>query len=151
MADLTFKISGSCETPTKTIVKARNFTMIIDEPPALGGKDEGANPVEYLLAALAGCLNVVGHLVAKEMKMDLKKMEVEIKGKLNPEKFAGKDTADRAGFKEISALIKVETDADEETLKKWLETVEKRCPVSDNISNSTPVKIMFEKISSCCG
>ena len=151
MADLTFKISGTCETPTKTVVKARNFTMIIDEPPTLGGKDEGANPVEYLLAALAGCLNVVGHLVAKEMNMDLKRMEIEIEGKLNPEKFSGKETIDRAGFKEIKVLIKIETDADEETLKKWLEAVERRCPVSDNISNPTPVKITFKKESSCCG
>jgi len=125
--------------------------MTIDEPPALGGKNEGANPVEYLLAALAGCLNVVGHLVAKEMNMDLRKMEIEIEGKLNPEKFSGKETTDRAGFKEIKVLIKIETDADEETLKKWLETVERRCPVSDNISSPTPVKITFKKESSCCG
>jgi len=150
MADLIFKISAIGETPKKTVVKARNFTMIIDEPLALGGKDEGANPVEYVLAALSGCLNVIGHLVAKEKNIDLKKMEIEIEGKLNPDKFAGKETTDRAGFKEINVLIKVDADADEETLKNWLETVEKRCPVSDNIANPTPVKITFKKESSCC-
>jgi len=46
--------------------------MTIDEPDNLGGTDAGANPVEYLLAALSGYLNVVGHLVAREMGINLK-------------------------------------------------------------------------------
>lgn len=64
--DSIFKVSAKSENSTKTTVKARNFSIVIDEPPILGGKDEGANPVEYVLAALAGCLNVVGHVVAKK-------------------------------------------------------------------------------------
>ena len=41
--------------------------LIVDEPEALNGTDEDANPVEYILAGFAGCVNVVGHLVAKEL------------------------------------------------------------------------------------
>ncbi len=67
--DLKFSISATSETPTRVQGKARSFTMYVDEPPQLGGEDKGANPVEYLLAALAVCLNVVGHMVAKEMNM----------------------------------------------------------------------------------
>jgi uncharacterized OsmC-like protein len=36
-------------------VKIRDFTLEVDEPPALGGKDRAPNPVEYALAALATC------------------------------------------------------------------------------------------------
>jgi len=50
------------ETPTRVTAKARQFSIVIDEPPSLGGHDAGANPVEYLLASYAGCVNVMAHL-----------------------------------------------------------------------------------------
>jgi uncharacterized OsmC-like protein len=115
--------------------------MYVDEPPQLGGEDKGANPVEYLLAALAGCLNVVGHMVAKEMNMQLDGLAINIEGVLNPAKFQGKSNAERAGYKEINVTIEAKTNAPEDVLKKWIETVESRCPVSDNIANPTPVKL----------
>ncbi|MFW6262744.1 MAG: OsmC family protein [Thermotogota bacterium] len=40
--------------------------------------------------------------------------------------------------------VNVDSDADEQTLNKWLETIEKRCPVSDNLENPTPVKISLK-------
>lgn len=123
------------------MVKARGFNIIVDEPQNLGGDDAGATPVEYVLAALAGCLNVVGHLIAKEMGFNLKGMEIDLEGDLNPARFMGKSKEERAGYKEVRVVIKADADADAETLKKWLKAVEDRCPVSDNILNSTPVKI----------
>jgi len=139
--DLKFSISATSEMPTRVQVKARSFTMYVDEPPQLGGEDKGANPVDYLLAALAGCLNVVGHMVAKEMNMQLDGLAINIEGVLNPAKFQGKSNAERAGYKEINVTIEAKTNAPEDVLKKWIETVESRCPVSDNIANPTPVKL----------
>lgn len=141
MKKLNFKISARSATPTKTVVKARDFEMIIDEPQGLGGEDHGANPVEYLLGALSGCLNVVGHLVAKEMGFDFDGMEIDIEGSLDPAKFMGQPTDARTGYQEINVKIKPNTDIDKETLEKWVEQVELRCPVSDNIQNETPLKI----------
>ncbi|MFO8001534.1 MAG: OsmC family peroxiredoxin, partial [Marinilabilia sp.] len=66
MPKVTFSISGKNENPTKFVAKARNFEIVVDEPRNLGGTDQGPNPVEYILAAYAGCLNVMGHIVAKE-------------------------------------------------------------------------------------
>jgi uncharacterized OsmC-like protein len=141
MPNMKVNVKATKENPTKTVVKARNFEMIIDEPANLGGTDDGANPVEYVLAALAGCLNVVGHLVAKEMGFDIKNLEIELDGELNPARFMGKSNEERAGYQAINVKMKPETDADEDTLKKWIEKVENRCPVSDNLANATPVKI----------
>lgn len=64
MSDLTFKIEGKAQSAARLEAKARQFKLVIDEPPALGGSDLGANPVEYLLASYAGCINVVAHLTA---------------------------------------------------------------------------------------
>jgi Predicted redox protein, regulator of disulfide bond formation len=114
--DIKFSISAKSESATRVAVKARNFTMYVDEPPQLGGDDRGANPVEYVLAALAGCLNVVGNLVAKEMDVKLQDLLIEIEGTLNPAKFQGKSSEERAGYKQINVKMKVKTDA---SLKYW--------------------------------
>lgn len=145
MENLTFRIRAHSENPTKTVVKARSFEMTIDEPADLGGTNAGANPVEYILAALSGCLNVMCHLVAKEMNFELRGVELKLSGSLNPDKLFGKETTDRAGYKTISVEITPDTDADDETLAKWLQTVESRCPVSDNLSHPTPVHISLKK------
>ncbi|HOD87699.1 MAG TPA: OsmC family protein [Bacteroidales bacterium] len=145
MTDLSSRIKAVSASPMKTIVKARNFEIIIDEPQEMGGTDEGASPVEYLIAAFSGCINVVAHLVAKEMNFELRGVEIDIYGDLNPAKLFGQSNEERAGFKQINLSIKADTDADEATLEKWLEAIESRCPISDNLQNPTPVKISYKK------
>lgn len=39
MADLKFRVKAYSENPTKTIVKARGFELVVDEPADLGGTD----------------------------------------------------------------------------------------------------------------
>lgn len=144
MANTKFGIQAVSENNTKTVVKARNFTMVIDEPPSLGGNDTGANPVEYLLAALAGCLNVMGNLIAKEMGIVLKSYKINISGSLDPDYLFGKTEEGRAGYKEIIAQLEVQTDANKEILEKWAKEVERRCPISDNISHPTSLKVIVK-------
>ncbi|MDD3049686.1 MAG: OsmC family protein [Candidatus Cloacimonetes bacterium] len=136
-----FDITAKSKSRTKVEVVARDFKMTIDEPAHLGGEDHGATPVEYLLGALAGCLNVVGHMVAKEMNFDFNGLEIKIEGGLNPAKFVGKPSDERTGFQFIDVKIRPETNANPEILAEWLKKVEERCPVSDNIANATPIKI----------
>ncbi len=120
--------------------KIRNHRVILDEPADLGGDDKGPNPVEMVLLAQAGCILMVGRVVAMEMGIDLEEVSVDVMGELNPEKFMGKETTDRAGFSKIEITVHVKSSADRETLQKWLETVEERCPVKDNLVNNTPVE-----------
>lgn len=145
MSDLIFKVNGESSSASQFIAKARNFTLIIDEPRSFAGTDEGANPVEYILAGLAGCLNVVGHIVAKELGFEIKNLKIEVSGNLNSERLLGASFKERAGFKEIKLDLIPETDANIETLVNWLKIVEERCPVKDTISNVTPLKIGVTK------
>ena len=84
------------------------------------------------------------HVVARELNINLRGLEIELAGRLNPDKLFGKETSDRAGYKEIDVVINPDTDADRATLEKWLEVVESRCPVSDNLNNPTPVHIKLK-------
>ena len=148
MSNLKFSVIGESNSSTQFIAKARQFKLIVDEPNDLGGTDEDANPVEYILAGLAGCINVIGHIVAKELGFEIKKLNIEVSGDINPNKFLGVSNNERAGFKSIGLNIIPETDADINTLSKWLTIVEERCPVKDNLNNKTPVKLSVEKVYS---
>ena len=94
MADMKVRVSAQSENATKTVVKARNFEIIIDEPAELGGTNEGPNPVEYVLGAFAGCLNVMAHVVAKELNMTLRGVKIDISGPLNPARLFGQSFED---------------------------------------------------------
>ncbi|WP_027125771.1 OsmC family protein [Gelidibacter mesophilus] len=145
MSDLVFSVQGESASAAKFVAKTRNFTLVVDEPENLGGTDENANPVEYILAGLAGCLNVVGHLVAKELGFSLKKLTIEVTGNINADRLFGISTDERAGFKKIDLKLIPETDASIEVLAQWLRIVQDRCPVKDNLLNSTPVNVSVEK------
>ena len=141
MAKATITVGAHSVNPTKTVVRARNFEMIIDEPRNLGGTDEGPTPVEYVLGALAGCLTVVGHVVAREMAFELRGVTFELAGDLDSAKFLGQSAANRAGFQEIRVKVRPDSDASQQQLDAWLKTVGNRCPVSDNLANATPVQL----------
>jgi len=145
MSDLIFSVQGESSSAAKFIAKTRQFRLVVDEPEDLGGTDENANPVEYILAGLAGCLNVVGHLVAKELGFTINKLKIDVTGNINPDKLFGVSTNERAGFKHIDLKLVPETDASIEVLAEWLKIVQERCPVKDNLTNITPVKVSVEK------
>ncbi|NCC47972.1 MAG: OsmC family peroxiredoxin [Clostridia bacterium] len=143
MPKVTFKAQAHSENPTKTVVRTNGFTVIVDEPKNQGGTNEGPTPVDYVLAALAGCLNVVSHVVAKELDMNLNGVKIDLEGDLNPAKFMGMSDAERAGYQSIRVTLRPDTDADAATKEKWRLAVESRCPVSDNLSHETPVSVQL--------
>ena len=143
MSNLQFSYAGQSKSASKFVGESRNFEITIDEPPALGGKDEAANPVEYTLASLAGCLNVVAHLIAKEFDIEIKCLKINAEGDRNPGKLLSGDSTERAGFTDVRVKLDVESDAEQERLDHWLEVVQERCPVTDNLVNPTNVTIGF--------
>lgn len=141
MKTLTFKAEGCSESPTKTVVRSRGFEMVLDEPDSFGGTDDGPTPFEFLFGALAGCLNIVGHMVAKDMGFELQGITFELAGDFDPSRFQGKETSERAGYQEVRVTVTPDADTDGQTLERWLQTVEERCPVSDNLRSPTPLKL----------
>ncbi|UMB59520.1 OsmC family protein [Lutibacter sp. A80] len=144
MEDLKFRVVAQSENPTKTVVKARGFEIVIDEPESLGGTNEGANPVEYILAALCGCINVMGHVIAKEMDFELRGLKIKMCGNLNPQRLFGSSFEDRSGYKKIDVSLEPDCDVSIEILEEWIAKIEDRCPVSDNLTNKTPINLLLK-------
>ena len=139
MEDLKFSINGKSVTPTRFEGNVRQFSIAVDEPENFGGKDSAPTPVEYILAGYAGCLNVVDNLIAKEMGFTIKSLEINITGDINPEKLLGISDKERAGFKSLNIQLDINSDATKDMLQKLLTEVKERCPVNDNLANTTPV------------
>lgn len=140
MSIVNIKVSGNSKPTEQLVVKAQNFEIRIGEnqsDPEL----EGPCPVEYILAGYVGCLNIVGGIVAKELNIEIKSLNIEISGALDVDKYLGASTKERAGFKAIEVTVKPISNASGEEIKKWIELVESRCPVQDNLFNPTPISL----------
>jgi uncharacterized OsmC-like protein len=139
MSDLKFSIEGEAQSAARFSASARQFNIVIDEPPQLGGEDLGANPVEYLLASYAGCINVVAHLTARELGIELEKLEIAVQGNINPARLFGQSDEERAGFKQIDVQFSPVTNAAPELVEEWIKVIKNRCPINDNLAFATPL------------
>lgn len=138
--DLEVRVSGIRLSPTKTKVSSGAFELLVDK---LGG--EAPSPLDLMLASLIGCFNITATLVAGDMGIEIEEASFEAVGTFNPSVFYGKE-GPRAGYKEVKVLIRLKTNADDETLKEFIRRVEERCPVSDNIGRATPVELVVERV-----
>ncbi len=128
---------GACKTHSRE----QPFVFVKDEPPILLGNDEGANPVEYALAALAGCLttSLVYHASARGVKID--EIESTLEGNLDLRGFLGMSDEIRNGYENIRVNFKIKSDVPTSELEKLVDLAKKRSPVFDIISNPTPVNV----------
>jgi uncharacterized OsmC-like protein len=121
--------------------RPKAFTMTADEPPVLIGGDQGANPVEFVLHALAACLttSLVYHAAARGIEIGAVSSELE--GDIDVRGFMGLAPDVRKGYSAVRVKMSVESAAPAATL----ETLAKFSPVYDIVSNSLPVELSVEK------
>ncbi len=117
----------------KSVARANGHDFVIDEPKSLGGTDEGPNPVEYLLASLGGCLNVIIAMLAPRYDVELKGVVTKVEGDLDPDGFMEVAPV-RTGFDAIRYKIEIDTDAPAEQVEKLIAHTEKLCPVKDTLT-----------------
>ncbi|HUT05927.1 MAG TPA: OsmC family protein [Nitrosopumilaceae archaeon] len=127
---------GACQTHTRS----KPHTFVKDEPPVLLGGDKGANPVEYLLAGLAGCVttSLVAHAAARGVKID--SIESTLEGDIDLQGLLQLDDTN-PGYQGINISFKIESDASDETLQELIDLARKASPVANTISRPTPVNV----------
>ncbi len=135
----------SREKGFKVDVEARQHKLIVDEPKELGGTDKGANPIEYLLAALASCLSIAIRFHAHKKKIQVDEIEVEAKGMLDLRGFMGMEGY-KPGLQWVEVNLKVKSPEPEEKIRELVEFVEAHCPVADTLRAQTNVRLNLTKI-----
>ena len=132
---------GACQTHTR----GQPFIFEKDEPPVLLGEDHGANPVEYALAALNGCLTTSLIYHAAAQGVNIEEVETTLSGDLDLHGFLGMDESIRNGYEKIQVNFRIKSNAPEEKLRELVGLAQKRSPVFDIISHPTPVEVTMER------
>jgi uncharacterized OsmC-like protein len=116
----------------------QEFELDADEPPILAGGDDGANPVEHLLHALASCVttSMIAHAAVRGIHIEA--MESELEGDIDLRGFLGLDPDMPKGFTSIRMKFKVKTDP--KNLKQ-LRRLAEFSPVFNTLTHGVPVDI----------
>ena len=114
----------------------KDFTISIDEPTELGGTNQFANPQEYLLAAMNGCI-MVGYVVGCSMEgIELEELRIETEGDIDLRGFLGLDPDVKPGYDEISYTVHINGNGTPEQFQKVHETVCATSPNRFNVANA---------------
>lgn len=116
------------------------FVLDADEPPVLLGRDAGANPVEYVLHALAACLTTTMVYHAAARGIEIEAVDSTLEGDLDLRGFLGVSNKVRKGYHHVGVRMRVKSAANPETLRE----LAKYSPVYDLVSNSLPVDVTVE-------
>lgn len=130
-------------TATEVAVRAGMHRFIIDEPAALGGTDKGANPVEHLLGALGACQVITFQVWAAKLDITVDEIDIALTGELDLRGFFGADPDVRPGFSSIDVAVQLTGPESAERYTELVESVERHCPVLDNLGNKVPVRASF--------
>lgn len=128
---------GACQEHR---IESEPFVIDNGEPPVLLGQDKGANPVEYLLSALMGCMTTTMVYHAAARGIEIKAVDTESEGDIDLRGFLGLSNTIRKGYQNIRVRMRVKSDAKPETLRE----LTKFSPVYDVVSNSVPVDVVVE-------
>jgi uncharacterized OsmC-like protein len=118
------------------------FVMHADEPPVMLGEDNGANPVEFVLAGLSGCMTTTLAYHAAGRGLNLESVESEYEGDVDLQGLLDINPNVRSGYREIRVKFKVKGDADEATIQELV----RKSPVYDTLANPVKIKIEVEKV-----
>lgn len=139
MAITTMKVGAKIGAGFKTDVQCSK-DFIIDQPKAMGGEGLGPNPMEVFLSSLPACICAIGRIIANQKRIDLKGINVELEGDIDKDYLLGKTEEGRAGFVEIRTLVDIDADMTMEEKEAFLAEIARRCPIADNMINTTLVK-----------
>lgn len=127
MALKTYKVVVNKLNGMKMELDARGHKVIIDEPVAAGGTDEGMTPVEMMLGSLGACQAMTTFIYARMYGIKIDELRVEVVGYKDPDV--------RPGFQKIHFHYYVSSNMPEVRIRQLLGIAEKNCPVEDTIKN----------------
>lgn len=117
------------------------FEFMNGEPPVLLGDNEGANPVEFLLHAMAGCATTTLVLHAAARGITIRHLSTKLEGEIDMRGMLGLDESVSPGYERIRILMKIEADCSDEMLEDLLDVARTQSPVCNTVCRPVPVVI----------
>lgn len=75
----------------------------------------------------------------------MRNIQVRVEGDLDTDVLMGKSTDVRAGFTGVRVITTIDADMTYAEKMQFLQDIDARCPISDNIHNLTPVERVVEE------
>jgi uncharacterized OsmC-like protein len=117
------------------------FTFEADHPEIFASEDNGATPVELVLAGLASCLTAGIAAVAQMREIQLRSVKATLEGSMDIQGILGIDTDVRNGFDGIKVTYDIDADATPDEIKAIVAQSQKRSAVYDIVTNPTNVTV----------
>lgn len=143
MAISQVKVSAKMESGYRTEIDC-SHPFVIDQPKMAGGTDEGPNPLEIFLSSLPACICAIGRIVATQKRINLRSINAVTKGDIDKDYLMGKTTEGRSGFTEIRTTVEVDADLTDEEKIEFIDEIERRCPVANNITEKSSIKMIVK-------
>ena len=121
--------------------RSEPFVFTNGEPPVLLGNNEGANPVEFLLHALAGCVTTTFVLHAMARGITIKSLSTELEGEIDLQGLLALDDTVPPGYEQITIRMPVEADCSEAELDDLMAFAKRHSPVCNTVCRPVPVTI----------
>ncbi|MDD7942331.1 OsmC family protein [Actinomycetospora lutea] len=121
--------------------RAAAFTLDAGEPAILIGEDDGPNPAEFLLHALAACVTTSLVYAAAARKVKLTAVSSTLEGDLDVQGAMGLDDGIRNGFEQIRITVHIAGEATPEKLREVVARGTDRSVVFDSITRGVPVSV----------
>ena len=107
--------------------------------PNAGGDGTQACSAELLLQALVTCAGTTLAAVSISMGLQIRQALVNAKGWLDFRGTMGVDRSAPVGFASVELLFQIDTQADENAVRKLIELTERYCVIYQTLIASTPV------------
>jgi uncharacterized OsmC-like protein len=118
-------------------VNAFEFTN--GEPPVLLGANEGANPVEFLLHALAGCVTTTTVLHAAARGIQIEHLSTELIGTIDVQGLLDLDDTVTVGYEQIQIKMDIKADCSDADLDELVAFAKNHSPVCNTVCRPVPV------------
>ncbi len=117
------------------------YSFDADHPEVFASEDNGATPVELVLAGLASCLTAGVAAVAQHREIQLNSVSATLEGGMDVQGILGIDSDVRNGFDGIKVTYNIDADASKEDIEALVAQSQKRSAVYDVITNPTNVTV----------
>lgn len=135
------RIQGFYGAGAEDVSRTSAFEFTNGEPPVLLGKNEGANPVEFLLHALAGCVTTTTVLHAAARGIEIRALSTELEGTIDLQGLLDLDPEATVGYEQVRIRMHVEADCSDEELDALLDFAKRHSPVCNTVCRPVPVVI----------
>lgn len=147
MANITFTAGGQTNANATFTATAGQFSVTTS---LKAGTSTHPDPSQLLLAAYAASFTQLLYLVAEEQLIELKQVNVQASGELDPAWFLGLSKNTRAGLQKVQLTVKINSNARPEEIVNLLQVARDRSPVADNLLNPTPAGFTLDLQEDIC-